>query len=457
MIKEKKFIKVKELLADNNLKIPYYQRPYKWTVKNVNQLIDDILFFNEKNSYRIGSIIVHEENNIENIVDGQQRTITLLLIAKAILKNKSKELNELKKIYSENEINAYSPKISWTFSNKISQLNIKRNYIEIDRRIKEFDKKTIRFFFEKCEFVKIILSDISEAFQFFDAQNARGKDLEPHDLLKAFHLREMSNIRNEEKRVIVSTWETMVTDELSVLFEKYLFRIRNWSKGYSARFFTKNHTHIFKGINPDEKKNIPFAEPFRITHHFIDNYNKMFERKIDFQLKTFPFQLDTVVLNGKRFFEMIEYYKIKIDYIVSENYEKTTKHLKISKESYAYSIIKEINTYTARYRKGDKYIRNLFNCALTYYVDKFGIVDIEKAIEKFFIWAYYLRLVHHSVQLATIDNYALETNIFKTIRESVRHKNIINLSLKNIDARGVRSTKTESITELFKTLKYYDE
>ena len=36
-------IKVKELLTNDNLKIPSYQRPYKWTTKNVNQLIDDVL------------------------------------------------------------------------------------------------------------------------------------------------------------------------------------------------------------------------------------------------------------------------------------------------------------------------------------------------------------------------------------------------------------------------------
>ena len=457
MIKEIKFIKVKELLTNKNLKIPYYQRPYKWTVKNVNQLIDDILFFNDKKAYRIGSIIIHEENNEENIVDGQQRTITSLLIAKAILKNKIEELEALKKIYSEKKINDYFPQINWEFSNKTSQLNIKRNYIEIERRIKEFDQKTIHFFFEKCELVKVTLTDISEAFQFFDSQNARGKDLEPHDLLKAFHLREMSEINDAEKKEIVNIWETMVTDELSSLFEKYLFRIRNWSKGYSARFFTKNHTDNFKGISPNNNNIKPFAEPFRITHHFIDNYNKRYDRKIDFQYKNFPFQLDTVVLNGKRFFEMIAYYKSKIDKIVSEDYEKTSSYLKINKNNMAYEILKEINTYPTRYRKGDKYIRNLFNCALIFYIDKFGLEDIEKAIEKFFIWAYKLRLVHHSVQLATVDNYALNSSMFKFVRETVNHKSIINYNIENINVGDIHSTKNEKIIDLFKKLKYYDE
>ena len=37
-----KIIQIKELLSIQNLCIPEYQRPYKWTIKNVNQLIDDM-------------------------------------------------------------------------------------------------------------------------------------------------------------------------------------------------------------------------------------------------------------------------------------------------------------------------------------------------------------------------------------------------------------------------------
>lgn len=126
MIKDIKIIKIKDLLSNSNLTIPDYQRPYKWTTKNVNQLIDDILFFNDRNAYRLGSIIIHNENGKieDNIVDGQQRTITFLLLALAIFKNRQNELDALKKIYSEKEINEFIPKISWNFSNSTSQFNL---------------------------------------------------------------------------------------------------------------------------------------------------------------------------------------------------------------------------------------------------------------------------------------------------------------------------------------------
>jgi len=55
-----------------------------------------------------------------------------------------------------------------------------------------FSEQDIDFLLNNCQVAVFILDEISEAFQFFDSQNARGRDLEPHDLLKAYHLREFS-------------------------------------------------------------------------------------------------------------------------------------------------------------------------------------------------------------------------------------------------------------------------
>ena len=70
-----------------NLVIPPYQRPYKWTAKNVIQLLDDIVDAKNSNkeTYRVGTLILHQEQNQKgelrryNIVDGQQRTSAQLL------------------------------------------------------------------------------------------------------------------------------------------------------------------------------------------------------------------------------------------------------------------------------------------------------------------------------------------------------------------------------------------
>lgn len=295
-----KIIKVRDLLTNDSLQIPSYQRPYKWTPKNVNQLIDDILIHKEKSEYRLGTLVVHREKDNKktlNIVDGQQRTVTLTLIAFAIIQKENITREEEKALN-----NLDQELLSLSFASDISKANIQNNYKQIQRRIADFDEQSIWFFLEKCTLVQVVLNDISEAFQFFDSQNARGKDLEPHDLLKAFHLREMNNFSTEEERKkTVEKWESLDTAKLSKLFSQYLFRIRNWSSGHSARYFSKNEVDVFKGVSPDIEENYPFATMLRVAHFYVEEYNRSYHRNIDKREMVFPFQIDEIIINGKRF------------------------------------------------------------------------------------------------------------------------------------------------------------
>ena len=70
-----------------DLRIPAYQRPYKWTAKNANRLFDDVFdaMMSNKDKYRIGTLILNKDEDkdgktVYNIVDGQQRTITFSLL-----------------------------------------------------------------------------------------------------------------------------------------------------------------------------------------------------------------------------------------------------------------------------------------------------------------------------------------------------------------------------------------
>ena len=74
-----------------NLVIPPYQRPYTWTQKNVMQLLSDIRtnMVAGKREYRIGTVICHKYNNTEkkdqyDIVDGQQRITTILMVLREL-------------------------------------------------------------------------------------------------------------------------------------------------------------------------------------------------------------------------------------------------------------------------------------------------------------------------------------------------------------------------------------
>ncbi len=258
----------------------------------------------------------------------------------------------------------------------------------------------------------------------------------------------MKSNSEEERIKSVEKWESIESKELVRFFNDYLFRIRNWSKGRSARYFTKNDVNVFKGISLENPNNFNFIQPYRINHYFTENYNSDINRKIDLNTIEFPFQLDQLIINGKRFFEYFHFYSKHIMNI--ENQEYILENLG-GNNTRAKGILKTLNSYEGRNRTGDRYVRNIFDCSILYYLDKFGTYDLDKAVEKFFLWAYSLRVELHSVQLASIDNLGMKNNgIFRIIRESIDTKDI---RQKNIDfPKNNRGTKIDDIISHFKTL-----
>ena len=78
--------------CDHPFIIPEYQRPYSWTIIETETMFNDIWEFSihsggtkQDGKYFLGSIVTFENNNEEQeIIDGQQRITTLLLMLRAI-------------------------------------------------------------------------------------------------------------------------------------------------------------------------------------------------------------------------------------------------------------------------------------------------------------------------------------------------------------------------------------
>ena len=151
-----------------------------------------------------------EKSTHYNIVDGQQRIITFSLMLQAIqsllVKEEKVTIQFLNQSLSENPFN---------------KRNIPSNYRTLDRRIGNIEERErnslLDYIKHNCELIVLITDDISEAFQFFDAQNARGKKLYPHDLLKAYHLREMNHLKTADLVESVKEWENLDQKKLQLV------------------------------------------------------------------------------------------------------------------------------------------------------------------------------------------------------------------------------------------------
>jgi uncharacterized protein with ParB-like and HNH nuclease domain len=346
--------KVREIITEI-LKIPEYQRPYKWKAKNVIQLLDDVWNskINNKKSYRIGTVILHKDSTDINIVDGQQRLVTITLVLRYLFSDKNEKIN-LPLLHSE-------------FPHIDSKNNIQFNYLKIQEWFSSIEnhKESFKdYLLNYCEIVRIELDDISEAFQLFDSQNARGKPLQPYDLLKAFHLREMNENTEDERLTCVKNWENAVNDKMLNNLGKYLYRIRIWSRGEDADEFTKDDIGEFKGINVNRCKDYPYLKSYLMNDAIVsemsrNSISKFFGAKVEY-----PFQITQIIINGKRFFEYVDFYSGLYQALFNNN---TT----------AFDVFYENQClYSGYHRTGDTYVREMYKALILYFTDKFGINEM---------------------------------------------------------------------------------
>lgn len=410
-------VSIRELMGEN-LSIPMYQRPYRWSTDSVLTLVMDIYeaFLNGILEYRIGSVVLHRindnKNEVLNIVDGQQRLTTIAIIFYVF--------QELLGEDDKTKIRLLEEKY-----NELSYKAIIDNLDIIRRKLKEFDKKQLKEYYnyilENCTIVKIVTDSEQEAFQFFDSQNSRGKELAPHDLLKAYHLREMNDESEDIKVKIINDWENLEQNKLEDLFSNHLYPLVRWYKLKSGIKYSVKDIKVFKGIKKNNNYN--FSIYNRAANMFIERFNsdKLYEITIGNLIN--QFQLTQPIIAGKRFFKYsIHYTKLynKIIKLISSKYDKELVAISGS---------------------GDRYVYNLFINILIFYVDRFNIESLsDTRIFLLYKWTFSLRLKMKSVYIETINNYAMGKserinkglNMFSIISEMQDSNELDSISLDSI-------------------------
>ena len=378
---EARILSVEELLK-LDLVIPSYQRPYKWTEKNIRELILDIQkgiedakkYPNFK--YRVGTVILYQENDTKpyEIVDGQQRILSFLLLKLCLSPNFTCSL------------------LSAKFSDKVTLGNLHSNSDRIrewcssvDVGVKEAFDKALS---EVLEVVVLTVNERSEAFQLFDSQNTRGRELYPHDLLKAYHLREIHDKYDMQRAVL--KWESKDPKAIRELFDNYLFPLWNWSKRRKSSRFTAAEIDLYKGI--EESSGYTYA------------------RRAN---KAMPyFLLSEPLISGGDFFEMVDHYmqmlhSIKLELIDNPDFARI-KELLIDDKSKVGQIKTpaDLDKACKSSSTGMNHARNLFFCALLCYYDRFHNFDL-MAVKKLFTWAMMLRVDMNHLGFDSVNRYAI--------------------------------------------------
>lgn len=420
--------KVEKVLVDK-LTIPNYQRPYRWTEENVCLLLEDIFqsWKEKKNSYRIGSVILNQNNSQLNIVDGQQRITTILLILKSLESHVGETLRK---------------SLQYKHSDSLNTIITNKRFIDswLQENIGNDRNNFERYVLEHCEFVEIKVRDLSEAFQMFDSQNGRGKELEAYNLLKAYHIRAMESNTFEEKIACDITWENAtryqpnkernhIIDLLGQLINEQLYRTRLWSRKETALEFDKKQIREFKGITVN--KNNPIVHPYQnreLLRSIMQDYLKrsgVSVSGIRSRLKNSspeninPFvMLNQNIVNGKDFFVYTETYIESYKRLFNNEF----KDMKAFK-----TFVGENCGYKGAHRDGDTYLFELYKSLIMLMFDKFGEDGVDKYHKILYLLVYRLRLEKEQVRYTSVAEYPVQNKAFYIIEKAQSYSDLSRL------------------------------
>jgi hypothetical protein len=254
---EARFKRVRQLFAKPGAKfrVPEYQRGYEWDEKNFQDLWADLerVGGNIEMHY-LGNIILLEKNGgggkSFDIVDGQQRMVTISLLIMAIrdaqgIDNKDDRIledilntyptkdAERKLLLYDDDQDAEFEKL-WRGETDDLDGTVGEAYEFYRKKVAEFTSEEIEELktdvVDRLRVVETTSSDDSLAYMVFQSQNERGKDVEPQILAKARIFGEADNLTDRaDQREVKGRWQAMYRQlerELSTPRFRDEFRVR---------------------------------------------------------------------------------------------------------------------------------------------------------------------------------------------------------------------------------------
>ncbi|THV16730.1 DUF262 domain-containing protein [Rhizobium rhizophilum] len=215
------------IISGSTFEVPPYQREYSWREDEVREFFEDIQRSLDSNSYFLGLIILTDEDGRKKIVDGQQRVVTLTLLAAALyheakrrgrsaladrlnadfLTSINYETDEndprviltdeadnftLQHIVSTGEVPGGKAQGDTVSGELVKSFNFLVKELRDDLRPDAFKRlgKWTDFITNRLYFAVFVHPTPSSAYQVFEVINTRGRDLTTADLLKNFVISE---------------------------------------------------------------------------------------------------------------------------------------------------------------------------------------------------------------------------------------------------------------------------
>lgn len=206
-----------KLFAGHLFRVPQYQRGYAWTARQLQDLWTDLELLDEDTRHFTGMIVVKprgehtddetlEQYRVLEVIDGQQRLTTLVILIQALLEGVEERIRERlrpayigrpgvfrlalnpdSQHYFEHLLTTGAPRDQ---TENGSQQNLLRAHRFFSARVAELDADGRRARLTRLQsslrFVLHVVDDDAEAGLIFEVMNNRGKPLSEADRLKNY-------------------------------------------------------------------------------------------------------------------------------------------------------------------------------------------------------------------------------------------------------------------------------
>lgn len=291
------------LFGVNNLRVPQFQRPYTWEEDQCGDFWNDLT---DDDSFFLGQFILNFENKEKekfvDIVDGQQRTTSILILC-AVFRDKLKELGfgqdaeviqdnvmisrksfdgPVFKVLVSPNINSFFEKYIQGDNNKIvsgvifendEEKRVIKNYLffkdQLNEHLNDFTNpidqaneiKRIQTFLLKTRIIVTEIYDENDAYEIFESVNNTGIELGVADLLKNFLFKKIKIEEGGSVSDIMDKWNEILENVPNSELTKF---IRYYWLSKQKNFVTE--AKLFKAI-----KNYPISSGREFLQELVDN------------------------------------------------------------------------------------------------------------------------------------------------------------------------------------------
>lgn len=335
---------IKELFQDSkaDFLIPDYQRPYAWGEDECQTLWDDIfsfaipnddatLFNDSTDEYFLGPIVTYINNNRQEIIDGQQRLTTLMLLLRAFydrfenMKDKNSivireniekciwktdifgtpnklELKIDSEVATDNDKNEFLTILKTGIVSENHKSRYAQNYKFFQEQISDFLTKYPSFcahlparILNNCILLPIEAESQDTALRIFSTLNDRGLPLSDSDIFKAQFYKYYSE--KNEKGDFIKRWKELEElcakifhpisgSPMDEIFTRYMYYVRA-KKGITSsttealrKFYEKDKYILLK--RDDTLKNIEDLADFwnDVSNQDADKFSETILKKL---------------------------------------------------------------------------------------------------------------------------------------------------------------------------------